>query len=346
MANEQLPINYGNEFAKYFALKEAPSVLLKPRSRSQLAITRLTVKKRLVDFPKVIPEKAFTISVHLYKPVCRGWGTLVDGKFLPVESWMEGGVGIYDLESDPRAYRNSAFDSVHYNLPRTTLDAFTDDGGLPKVGALLATQGVRDDTIFQLTKLILPALRQPKLFCQLFLDHFVLMLCSHVVHTYSASRTVPKVYQGGLAPWQTRRTTELLHEHLDGELRLSTLASACGLSVSHFARSFKVSFGTPVHRYLISQRLETAKDLLLHSNKSLSDIALQVGFSDQAAFSRTFSALVGITPGRWRRENTHMWSPRNLASSHIDPARPDCCQRSSRCGMTYMWHEKPTPEEK
>lgn len=319
MANEQLPINYGNEFAKCFALKEAPSVLLKPMSRSQLAITRLVVKKRLVEFPKVIPEKAFTISVHLYKPVCRGWGTLVDGKFLPVESWMEGGVGIYDLESDPRAYRNSAFDSVHYNLPRTTLDAFTDDSGLPKVGALLATQGVRDATLFHLTKLILPALSQPKLFCQLFLDHFVLMLCSHVVHTYSGSRTVPRVYQGGLAPWQTRRVTELLHAHLDGELRLSTLASACGLSVSHFARSFKVSFGAPVHRHLISWRLESAKDLLLHSNKSLSDVALHVGFSDQAAFSRTFSALVGTTPGRWRRENTHMWSPRNLASSHIDP---------------------------
>jgi AraC family transcriptional regulator len=317
MANEQLPINYGNEFAKYFALKEAPSVVLKPMSRSQLAITRLIVKKRLVEFPKVIPEKAFTISVHLYKPVCRGWGTLVDGKFQPVESWMEGGVGIYDLESDPRAYRNSAFDSVHYNLPRTTLNAFTDDSGLPKVGALLATQGVRDATLFHLTKLILPALSQPKLFCQLFLDHFVLMLCSHLVHTYSASGTVPKVYQGGLAPWQTRRVTELLHEHLDGQLRLSTLASACGLSVSHFARSFKISFGAPVHRYLISQRLESAKDLLLHSNKSLSDIALQAGFSDQAAFSRTFSALVGTTPGRWRRENMHMWSPRNLAYSDI-----------------------------
>jgi hypothetical protein len=37
---EQLPINYGNEFAKSFALKEAPSVLLKPMSRSQLALTR------------------------------------------------------------------------------------------------------------------------------------------------------------------------------------------------------------------------------------------------------------------------------------------------------------------
>jgi AraC family transcriptional regulator len=320
MLNEQLPINYGNEFAKCFALKEAPSVLLKPMSQSQLAITRLIVKKGLVELPKVIPEKGFTISVHLHKPICRGWGTWVDGKFLPVESWMEGGVGIYDLESDPRAYRNSAFDSVHYNLPRTTLNAFTDDSGLPKVGGLLATQGVRDATLFHLTKLILPALSQPKLFCQLFLDHFVLMLCSHVVPAYSASRTVPKVYRGGLAPWQTRRVTELLHEHLDGELRLSTLASACGLSISHFARSFKISFGAPVHRYLISQRLERAKDLLLHSNKSLSDIALQAGFSDQAAFTRTFSVLVGTTPGRWRRENTHTWSPRILVSSDLDVA--------------------------
>ncbi len=315
MVKEQLPINYGNEFAKCFALKEAPSLLLKPMSRSQLAITRVTVKNGLTELPKVIPEKAFTISVHLHKPVCRGWGTWVDGKFLPVESWMEGGVGIYDLESDPRPYRNSAFDSVHYNLPRTTLDAFTADSGLPRVGTLVATQGVRDATLFHLTKVILPALGQSNPFCQLFLDHFVLMLCSHVVNDYSASRAVPKVYQGGLAPWQTRRVVDLLHEHLDGELRLATLASECGLSVSHFARSFKISFGAPVHRYLIAQRLESAKDLLVHTNKPLTDIALEVGFSDQAAFSRTFAALVGTTPGRWRRENARRWSPQNFASS-------------------------------
>jgi hypothetical protein len=89
MVNEQPPINYGNEFAKWFALKEAPSVLLQPVSRSQLAITRLIVKKGLVELPRVIPEKAFIISVHLYKPVCRGWGTWIDGKFLPVESWRD-----------------------------------------------------------------------------------------------------------------------------------------------------------------------------------------------------------------------------------------------------------------
>ena len=285
-------------------------------SRAQLAITRLTLRNGLPDpTASVIPEKAFTIAVHLFQPVCHGWGTWVDGKFLPVASWMEGGVGIYDLESDPRAYRNSAFDSVHYNLPRTTLDAFTEDTGLPKVGALLATQGLRDATLFHLTKMILPALGRTNPFCQLFLDHFVLLLCAHVVNTYSVAKAMSKVHQGGLAPWQKRRVAELLHQHLDGELRLSTLANQCGLSVSHFARSFRISFGAPVHRYLISQRLENAKDLLLHSNTPLADIALQVGFSDQAAFSRTFAALVGATPGRWRRESAHRPFPHNCASS-------------------------------
>jgi AraC-like DNA-binding protein len=164
--------------------------------------------------------------------------------------------------------------------------------------------------------MILPALGRTNAFCQLFLDHFVLLLCAHVVNTYNVAKAMPKVYQSGLAPWQKRRATELLHQHLDGELRLSTLANECRLSVSHFARSFKISFGVPAHRYLVSHRLESAKDLLLQLSTPLADIALQVGFSDQAAFTRAFAALVGETPGRWRRENAHRPFSHNCASSH------------------------------
>jgi AraC family transcriptional regulator len=315
MAKIQLPISYGNEFAKSFFLEKAPSFLLKPMSRSQLAVTRLTLKQGLSEpAVGVTPEKAFTISVHLFQPVCQGWGTWVNRKFLPVKSWVEGGVGIYDLESDPIAVRPSAFDSVHYNLPRTTLDAFTEDCGLPRVGELFCAQGTPDTVLHHLTQMILPSLEQPNLFCELFLDHFVLMFCAHVVNKYSGAKAEAKVYQGGLAPWQRRCVTALLDEHLDGNLKLSTLADECGLSVSHFARSFKRSFGTSAHRYLILQRLEKAKDILLHSNEPLTEIALETGFSDQAAFCRTFRAIVGTTPGKWRNENTH---GRHFSSSFL-----------------------------
>jgi AraC family transcriptional regulator len=98
---------------------------------------------------------------------------------------------------------------------------------------------------------------------------------------------------------------ELIDSNPDGELRLSYLAEECGLSVSYFCRSFKRSFGVPVHRYLIARRVDRAKFLLRSSSAPLSEIALESGFSDQAAFSRTFRAVVGTSPLRWLNEHVH-----------------------------------------
>jgi len=298
-----LPISYGNELAKHFYLDGAPSLLIRPLSHSQLAATRLTCKDGLVDLSeRVRPEKAFTISVHLVDPVFQRWGTWVDGKFVPVTSWYAGGIGIWDLESDPRALRDTGWDSVHYNLPRSTLDAFTEDAGLPKVDTLLCEQGTPDPVLYHLTQMLLPGFGSHDQVDDLFLDHFVLMLCGRLVNTYSSVKPSANSFRGGLAPWQMRRTREMLDQHLGDHLRLATLAHECGLSVSHFARSFKQSFGSSVHRYLVLQRVETAKALLRYSSCSLSEIALRSGFSDQPAFSRTFSDVVGTPPGKWRSQ--------------------------------------------
>src|SRR4029077_7331341 len=102
---------------------------------------------------------------------------------------------------------------------------------------------------------------------------------------------------------------------LDGSLRLATLASECGFSVSHFAKSFRHSFRTSPHRYLIRQRVERAKALLVRSACPLSEVALQTGFADQAAFSRTFGAVVGSPPGQWRREARHQRRSASVAVS-------------------------------
>jgi transcriptional regulator GlxA family with amidase domain len=142
------------------------------------------------------------------------------------------------------------------------------------------------------------------MFSQLFMDSFTLMICSHLVGRYGQlHEPVPQI-KGGLAPWQSRRAVELLQQHLDGRVRLTTLAEECRLSVSHFARSFRRSFGTSPHRYLILRRVEIAKALLTETNNSLVEIAAQTGFSDQPALTRTFAAIVGATPAKWRREHS------------------------------------------
>jgi AraC-like DNA-binding protein len=136
------------------------------------------------------------------------------------------------------------------------------------------------------------------------MDSFTLMVCSHLVGRYAHLPEAIPQFKGGLAPWQKRRVVELFQEHLDGELRLATLADECRLSVSHFARSFRRSFGTSAHRYLILQRVELAKALLSETNNSLVEAAAQTGFSDQAAFTRAFANVVGVTPAKWRREHS------------------------------------------
>jgi AraC family transcriptional regulator len=131
-----------------------------------------------------------------------------------------------------------------------------------------------------------------------------MMVCSHLVGRYGQlGEAIPQM-KGGLAPWQKRRVLELLREHLDGEVKLARLAEECRLSVSHFARSFRRSFGTSAHRYLILHRIDIAKALLSETNNSLVEIAGQTGFSDQAALTRTFAAIVGATPAKWRRKHS------------------------------------------
>jgi AraC-like DNA-binding protein len=92
------------------------------------------------------------------------------------------------------------------------------------------------------------------------------------------------------------------------------IARECALSVSHFARSFKETFGISTHQWLIRRRIENAQELLRQTTTPIVDIAMQSGFGDQAAFTRTFSQVVGVSPGRWRRyHNTRAIGPDNLA---------------------------------
>jgi AraC-like DNA-binding protein len=208
-----------------------------------------------------------------------------------------------DLESDSSIRNPGAIDWVHYHVPRATLDALTDDAGMPRVKRLSCTYGTADPTLYHLTQLIVPCLKTPAMFSRLFMDYFTLTVSSHLVGQYGQTRKPIRRFEGGLAPWQKRRVVELVHEHLDGEVKLAALAEECRLSVSHFARSFKKSFGTSAHRYLILQRIEIAKILLSQTQNSLSEIAVLTGFSDQAALTRTFASVVGAPPGKWKREN-------------------------------------------
>jgi AraC family transcriptional regulator len=88
---------------------------------------------------------------------------------------------------------------------------------------------------------------------------------------------------------------------LDDELSLESLAQESGYSRVHFVRMFRAATGRSPHNYLLNLRIERARELLSNPALSLTDIALDCGFSSHSHLTRVFRQFVGVTPSEYRR---------------------------------------------
>jgi AraC family transcriptional regulator len=111
----------------------------------------------------------------------------------------------------------------------------------------------------------------------------------------------PQPVRGGLAPWQIRKVTSHIEAHLDRTIRNEELAALVRLNPSHFGRAFRNSFGEPPHEHVIRRRVERAQGLMLSTDASLSEIALNCGLADQSHLTRLFRRIAGQSPRSWRR---------------------------------------------
>lgn len=83
-------------------------------------------------------------------------------------------------------------------------------------------------------------------------------------------------------------------------LDIRALAQVSNLSEAHFIRSFRAAFGETPHRYLQRRRVERAMYLLRGTDRDVTDICLDVGFTSLGTFSRTFREIVGEPPSQYR----------------------------------------------
>jgi AraC family transcriptional regulator len=112
----------------------------------------------------------------------------------------------------------------------------------------------------------------------------------------------PDVSRGGLAGWQKRTVVGYIEEHLSEPFCLLKLAQLAELSLHHFCRAFKQSFGIPAHQYQVYRRMEVAKLLLADRTTSVTDIALNLGYAQTSSFSSAFRKTTGWTPTTYRRK--------------------------------------------
>jgi AraC-like DNA-binding protein len=96
------------------------------------------------------------------------------------------------------------------------------------------------------------------------------------------------------------RVIQKMHERLDEPLTLQEMSRIAYISPYHFNRIFRQITGIPPNQFLYALRLETAKRLLLMSNTSVTDVCFDVGYNSLGTFIRRFTALVGLSPSRFR----------------------------------------------
>jgi AraC-like DNA-binding protein len=89
--------------------------------------------------------------------------------------------------------------------------------------------------------------------------------------------------------------------HAEEAIDLDGAASEVGLSPYHFLRLFTKVVGVTPHQYLVRSRLRRAARLLADGPRSITDVALDVGFADLSNFVRTFHRAAGVSPRRFRQ---------------------------------------------
>lgn len=104
-------------------------------------------------------------------------------------------------------------------------------------------------------------------------------------------------------PWIARAKARLRDASSD-DMTIASLAAECGVHPVYFARAFRRHAGCAPGDYQRRARAARAADLLAHTHRSLAEIALACGFSDQAAFSKSFARAAGRSPGAFRRDWT------------------------------------------
>ena len=114
-------------------------------------------------------------------------------------------------------------------------------------------------------------------------------------------------------------------------LNVRAVAAVAHVSEAHFIRSFRAVFGETPHRYLQRRRVERSMFLLRETDRSVTDVCLDVGFTSLGTFSRMFREIVGETPSGYRMGHGPIVAPHcvQLAAMRPREAAGEMAQSSS-----------------
>jgi AraC family transcriptional regulator len=234
-----------------------------------------------------------------------------------ISRWEDGGRGRVTAMLKPRqfgsipAHNPSTWrldgspDMLHIYLRRTMVESVAEEmfGMAPDIVDLQPILGTVDPMLEQLALSVMGALKHPEdSYNGLYIDQVAVMTAAHLLRHYAArpaARAKPNV--SGRAEPGLWRARDYALAHLGGDLGLDVLAREAGMSQMMFAQRFTALYEETPYKFVVSQRVERARQLLAGSDLPIAEIALQTGFCSQSHLSDVFKRMVGETPNSFRR---------------------------------------------
>ncbi len=165
---------------------------------------------------------------------------------------------------------------------------------------LLPAFQVRDPQLEAIAMMLLAEFQQEDANNGLYLDSLTNVLAVNLLRHHTLSKPQLPIYEGGLPPRQLSQVFDYIDAYLERNIKLVDLAQLLNMSSFHFSRLFKQSIGITPHQYVSQQRIERAKQLLTQTERLITDIALECGFSSHSHLSKQFRQSTGMTPKTYR----------------------------------------------
>jgi AraC-like DNA-binding protein len=178
------------------------------------------------------------------------------------------------------------------------------DVGDVNVAALQFRQqiGIEDQGVRLTLVAIMQEIEAPGLNSRVYFDTLLMLLLTRLMRCASnfATPRQPAYVKGGLPGWRLKRALELLEGDLSKTPSLAEVARPLRIHPTSFCRAFKQSTGLSPHRYLLAHRINRAKEMMKDQNRTLTEIALDCGFSSSSQFSLVFKRITGVSPRIYR----------------------------------------------
>jgi len=241
--------------------------------------------------------RSHLVILHLNGPVTvrRGHLGLTRSRTVP-----PGGLFVHPAGKDLTVELGGQLDTVHAYLTDEALREAHDGAAVELAEEL----GSLDPLLEQLLLTLDGVLRQWEPSARTYVDHLGHALAAQLARAHSVTSRSPPgpLARGGLSERQWSAVRDLVEAHLGEPVPLRAMAGAAGLSVSQFARQFKIRTGLTPHRFLVQRRVDAACRLLRDTAVPIAEVALTCGFSHQEHLTRVLKAYVRTTPAAIRRE--------------------------------------------